>query len=332
MPRSGWKRLATLALKTGLAVLVLAYLYRHVARTWRDLHVQGRTIQVEPVWIVVAAALYLAGLSACGFVFAKVLAAGDAPIRPSVAIRAYLMSHLGKYVPGKAMVVVMRVVLTTPYGARPATAALASVYETLTMMAAGAVVASLGFVLSPAPVQLIPLGVSIGLAILLLVVVEPRIFPSVAALLTLPFPNVGPEALPRLTHRLLGISVWYSALGWILLGMSQVAVVRAIAPAGVAPGLWPVVTAGVALATLAGFLVAVMPGGLGVREGVLMAILAPAVGADTAVVSALALRLTWVAAEVFAGAILTVARPALPMEQSVPVFEPQPLGTESIGP
>ena len=93
---------------------------------------------------------------------------------------------------------------------------------------------------------------------------------------------------------------------------------RAVSPLGVAPSAWPVVTAGVALATVAGFVVAVMPGGLGVREGVLMATLAPAVGEDTAVISALALRLVWVAAEVVAGGVLTIARPRLPKPVPVP--------------
>ena len=39
--------------------------------------------------------------------------------------------------------------------------------------------------------------------------------------------------------------------------------------------LVPVVIASVALATVAGFVVAVLPGGLGVREGVLMSALPP---------------------------------------------------------
>jgi uncharacterized membrane protein YbhN (UPF0104 family) len=68
--------------------------------------------------------------------------------------------------------------------------------------------------------------------------------------------------------------------------------------------LVPVVTASVALATVAGFVVAVLPGGLGVREGVLMYALAPAMGEDLAVVAALVLRLVWVAAELVAAAIL----------------------------
>ena len=63
------------------------------------------------------------------------------------------------------------------------------------------------------------------------------------------------------------------------------------------------VIASVALATVAGFVVAVLPGGLGVREGVLMAALAPALGNDHAVVAALSLRLVWVAAELVAAAV-----------------------------
>ena len=42
----------------------------------------------------------------------------------------------------------------------------------------------------------------------------------------------------------------------------------------------PVVIASVALATVAGFVVAVLPGGLGVREGVLMLALEPALGSE----------------------------------------------------
>ncbi|MFI5459194.1 MAG: UPF0104 family protein, partial [Isosphaerales bacterium] len=69
-------------------------------------------------------------------------------------------------------------------------------------------------------------------------------------------------------------------------------------------GLAPVVIASVALATVAGFVVAVLPGGLGVREGVLMSALAPALGSDNAVVAALVLRLVWVGAELAAAALL----------------------------
>ena len=126
--------------------------------------------------------------------------------------------------------------------------------------------------------------------------------------MSLPIPGVGPEALPRLTPGLLFRGLAWSAAGWIFLGFSQLAVVCAFDRAGafrlVELGLVPVVIAGVALATVAGFVVAVLPGGLGVREGVLMSVLAPALGTDVSVIAALALRLVWVMAELIAAAIL----------------------------
>src|SRR5215469_8470117 len=135
MSHPRWKRGAKLALKGVLAVLVLWAVGRHVARTWRDLRQHGETLHVEPAWIALSVLLYLAGLSACGVFFGRVLRAGPSPVGYLPALRAYLISHLGKYVPGKAMVVLMRVGLVTPYGARPATAAFATLYETLVMMA-----------------------------------------------------------------------------------------------------------------------------------------------------------------------------------------------------
>lgn len=312
MDRPAWRRYAKTAVKAAVAVVVLAFVGRHVAKTWGDLQRPGRALHVEPAWVVAGGLLYVAGLAAFGAFFARVLAASPTPVGAAAAVRAYIISHLGKYVPGKAMVVIMRVGLVAPYGARPATAAFATFYETLVMMAAGAVLAAVGFGLGSRPVQVVPLGLAAGLAVAFLAVVDPFVFPRVAKLVTMPFPKVGPEALPDVSRALLGVGLLWSLLGWGLLGLSQVAVVRAVSPGGVAPGLWLLVTASVALATVAGFVVAVLPGGLGVREGVLMATLEPAIGQDRAVVAALALRLTWVVAEAAAAAALAVARPRVP--------------------
>ncbi len=97
-----------------------------------------------------------------------------------------------------------------------------------------------------------------------------------------------------------------------MLGLSQVAVVRAVVPTALGPTAWVRVIASVTLATVAGFTVVISPGGLVVREGVLMATLSPAVGADRAVVSAIAPGLTRVLAEVLVAAVLSVARPSPP--------------------
>jgi uncharacterized membrane protein YbhN (UPF0104 family) len=218
------------------------------------------------------------------------------------------------------MVVVMRVGLVTPYGARPATAAFATLYETLVMMTAGSLVAALGFALPPVEAWAAALGAA--LAVAFMVVVDPLVFPRISRLISVPFPGVGPDALPAITRRLLAEGLLWSFLGWVLLGLSQVAVVRALGPVGVAISHWPAVVAGVALATVAGFAVAVLPGGLGVREGVLMAALGSTLGRDTAVVAALALRLTWVIGELVAAAVLGLVRPPLPLVVPLPDASP----------
>ena len=213
--------------------------------------------------------------------------------------------------------------MVVPWGARASTAAVATFYETLVMMAAGGLVAAAGFAGAARadffelslgrfgrfelPVYRVAglVGLALGLAFLL--VVWPPVFVRVASLVTLPIPGVGRDALPRITPRLLAQGVFWSAGGWILLGLSQISVIRAFDPAGAdavaALGLSPVVIASVALATVAGFVVAVLPGGLGVREAVLMAALAPALGADHAVVAAISLRLVWVVAEIAASLV-----------------------------
>jgi hypothetical protein len=332
LPHAGSWMLATLtksrvkfAIKALLTVLVLVFVARHVARTWRDLTDRGQTPRIEGAWVAVSVVLYLAGLSAFGVFFWRVLRAGTTPTALVPALRAYLISHLGKYVPGKAMVVVMRAGLVAPYGARPATAAFATLYETLVMMAAGGLAAGLGFAIGSGPSARVPvpifggseveaplalMGLAPGLAFLVLV--WPSVFPRMAGLASLPLPNVGPDAFPRFSFGLLGEGLAWSLLGWFLLGLSQVAVIRGLMPGGLAPATWPLAIASVALATVAGFVVPVSPGGLGVREWVLWTALASALDRDLAVVAALLLRLSWVAGEVLAAVVLTAIRPALP--------------------
>jgi uncharacterized membrane protein YbhN (UPF0104 family) len=315
-----WKAILKPAIKGMLGMLVLVAVGRQLVRTGRELAGHQSPLHIDPSWLIASVPLYLAGLAAFGAYFCRLLQASPSPVAVFPAIRAYLISHLGKYVPGKAMVVLMRAALTVPSGARPATAAFATLYETLVMMATGGLLAAAGFAWPPLrwarldlgrlgvfDVPLAAIALAAGLGFLLLV--EVRVFPRLSALLTLPFPKVGPDALPHLSWRRLGEGILWSVLGWSLLGLSQVAVLRAILPGGLSTSLWPVVTASVALATVAGFAVPVAPGGLGVREWVLWTGLgATIVDQDRAVVAALLLRLIWVIGELLAAAVLVLFR------------------------
>ena len=325
-PKRRWK----LVLKGVLGALVLVAVGRYIARTWQDLKAQGESIRLDPGWLAGSLGLYLLGLCCFGLFFWRIMNASPSPVRLAPALRAYLISHLGKYVPGKAMVVVLRAGLIAPYGARPATSAFATLYETLVMMVAGGLGAAVGFAIRPIPpveirlgsgsaIPLPPAWLGLGMGAGFLVLALPRVFPRFLALVSVPFPNVGAESRPRFTIALLAEGLVLSIAGWALLGMSQVAVIRAMGTGGASPDHWVVISSGVALATVAGFAVAIFPAGLGVRELVLMATLAPALGRGAAVVAALVLRLAWVAAEVLIVAVLSFARPALPTPMSAPV-------------
>lgn len=346
--RPRWKRLGVSAVKLAVAALVLWFVGRHVARSWDALGRHGKPLRFEPAWLVLAGGLYLAGLGFSGVFFHQVMRASPSPVRRYAAVRAYLVSHLGKYVPGKAMVVVVRAGMVVPYGAKGVTAAVATFYETLAMMAAGGLIAAVGFgvtstesdtlitldaplgwdaagkFLSRIPLFGLMAAIGLGLGLAFLAVVLPPVFGRLSRLVTTPFGGAGAETSPRFSGRLLVWGLLWSTCCWVLLGLSQLAVVRAVAPLSLADAarLTPLAVGGVAFATVAGFVVAVLPGGLGVREGVLMAALGPAVGDGVAVAAAILLRLVWIAAELAAGGVLVMIPPR-PVREPGPAPDPQ---------
>ncbi len=324
------KKAWILPIKTALGLLVLLAVGRHVWKTWDRLAQRDSPLEVSWAWMALAIVPYLLGLTACGVFYARLLRESPTPIGRVPAVRAYLISHLGKYVPGKALVLVMRAGLSLPFGARPATAAFATIYETLTMMASGGLIAAILFVLPPAPWIGLPgtalrlplslVGLAAGLGFLILV--EIRVFKRLAMAASLPFSNVGPEALPHLRMVLLGEGLGWTALGWIFMGISQVLVIRAIVPGGVPVETWPAVIASVSLATVIGFAVPIAPGGLGVREWALWTGLGSALDHDRAVIAALALRLVWVLGELLAALfVLPITARAEPAEPGEMVVE-----------
>jgi uncharacterized membrane protein YbhN (UPF0104 family) len=78
--------------------------------------------------------------------------------------------------------------------------------------------------------------------------------------------------------------------------------IRAVSDEAIDFANWPVWTGAVALATSIGFIAVFAPGGFGVREGLLFEVLRtqPEIGAKQAIVVAVLLRLTWLAAEIIA--------------------------------
>ena len=222
----------------------------------------------------------------------------------------YFVSQFGKYVPGKAWVILLRVgMLRHDVRAHPIPVAVTATYETLTSMATGAL---LGIVFLPylgvlPPVVSNNVGFLVGIAVLPVTLgVLNRLAAQVARR------RRGPNAppLPSPSLFLLAQGLLHGACGWCLLGLSVGLVIRAIVPEQQAtdPSAFLGDLAAVALAYVLGFVVLVAPGGLGVRELVLqhaltrrfLSTMDEPSAAGTAVVVALVLRLVWTVAELIA--------------------------------
>ena len=147
-----------------------------------------------------------------------------------------------------------------------------------------------------------PLAIAGGLALLLGVLMSPWVFRWILKLVSLPFRADGEEA-PAVGMRTRLVLIPLMLAVWALLGASAVACAGAVSAEPLSATQWPLLLAATALAMAAGFAVVVMPSGLGVREWVIMEVLAPSLGSEVAVFAAVGLRVVWLVVEVLASAI-----------------------------
>jgi glycosyltransferase 2 family protein len=304
------------ALKLLLTLLVLGWVVWFFARILTSNELQktdptrtpaqilwDQACAARPGELVLAAALYLCGLAISGLFWVGLLRVAGAPLPIGAGLRAYYISQLGKYTPGMGLPTVIRMTLAAQAGVRPGTTALTAAYETLTTMAAGALVAAI-LIAWKATTDLSLVWLALGLLVLAVVPILPGVFNPLVRRLSSRF--TAGQPLPHLPAVTLPIGLAVTACGWAFLGASLYTVVRALqespAPLNVLDFLD--CTAVAALSVVAGFL-GQMPGGAGIREVILQQFLAPRIGGDArALVAALLLRLLWTIAEIAAAGVL----------------------------
>jgi uncharacterized membrane protein YbhN (UPF0104 family) len=262
----------------------------------------------DPWWLALAGVLYLLGLLPAGLFWHRVLLVLGQDARLGETLRAYYVGHLGKYVPGKAMVVVIRAGLIRSHRVDTSVAAVSVFFETLTMMAVGALIAA-AILATAFRGQTLLFSGALTLMVLAGMPTLPPIFRRLVRLL-----GVG-KADPSVRKKLENLGYATLLLGWgamsvvwILLGLSLWAVLRSMgsADAGLL-GQLHLCTAAVSLATVAGFL-SLVPGGAVVREAVLAELLVPRLGKVIALLSAVLLRLVWLLSELVISGILYLWR------------------------
>jgi hypothetical protein len=270
-------------------------------------------LHLTPAWLAASALLYLLGLGFfASFWYRLMRSLGEKP-GGLAAARAYYIGHLGKYVPGKAWAVLLRTTLIRGAGVRTGVGALTASYETLTTMAAGALIAVVLFTLQASDDQAMGWK-ALGLLALAGIPILPGVFNRLVRGLTAPLREAGSVPLPRVRNGTLLGGLTLTACGWLVLGTSLWAMLRAVVPV---PLPWSGealirCTAFLALAYVAGFLALPAPGGLGVRELILQQLLTPELrpllgpelAGPLAVVTVLLLRLLWTVAEVIIAGVL----------------------------
>jgi uncharacterized membrane protein YbhN (UPF0104 family) len=286
-----------------LVVVVVFWFVRHTIFEALD-QLGEYPLQLHPGWLVAAVGIYLLGLLPAGLFWHRVMVTLGQDARLLETLRAYYIGHLGKYVPGKAMVIVIRAGLIRSQRVNTGVAAASVFYETLTMMSVGAFLAA-GILAVWFREQLFLCLVAVGLMFAAGLPILPPVFRRLAKLARIgrSDPQIA-EKLERLGIGTLFSGVLAMAVSWLLLGISFWAVLRAmnIEDAGLASQL-PLYIASVSLAMVAGFL-SLIPGGVVIRELVLTELIAPHFGNVVAFVSAIILRLVWLGGELLVSGVL----------------------------
>jgi hypothetical protein len=290
-------------------------------------------------WLILSGMLYLGGLAFSAAYWIRLL--GHLGYRPpvGVALRAYYLGHMGKYVPGKAWAVLLRTGLIHGCGVRLGVATLTTTYEVLATMAGGVLLSAVLFaLLAPeggrldwhdlgrllrleaphggaigrAPAVLLSSGLFVCLGVPLL----PPVFNRLAHHLSVPFRDAE-SVLPRLRLSYLVEGLVLTGVGWALLGASLAATLQALVREDC--GLYRPDTLGrlaavMGLCYVIGFLSFLPGAGLGVREFFLALFLVPELtdlcrlepdeARATAEQGVVVLRLVWTAAEIIIVGVL----------------------------
>lgn len=288
MPRA-WRWVAQALVLAAVAW----FLWRAIGRQWEAMQAQPLALHPSAGWLALSCATvgatYLLQIES----WRGILAAWGQRLDFAGAARIWFLANLGRYLPGKVWSVAGLVVLAEQRGvARWAAASSAVAVQAVGIATAAAAVA----LARPEGVPLAGLGVAaLGSASVLGVLTSPALIgwagrrvPLLREFRALPPATVAWSALLTLASwGGYGLVLWSLARG--LLGPLPFGV-------GLATGAF-------ALAYVAGLLALLAPGGLGVRETMLVGLLGPALGAGAAVAVSVASRLQLTITEAAAGGL-----------------------------
>ena len=334
-PKKWLWRLAKLAI-VALVLGAVWHTFQHDRSRLSDYH-----WHVRVGWLGLSAGLYILGILPAAWFWHYVLNALGQEAGLAEAIRAYYIGHLGKYVPGKALVVVLRAGLVRSHRVSASLAAVSVFFETFTMMAVGGFISAAILASWFREHQVLFWG-SLGAMVCSGLPTFPPVFKWAVRITGVGGSDATTlEKIDKLGAGALLVGWGAMTVGWVLLALSYWAVLMGMGVEGTRPlADLPRYTAGVCLAVVAGFL-SFIPGGFFAREAVLKEMMepyfrlvaAPLDPSAAATISAVLLRLVWLVSELAVSVILYLAGRRALGSQSVTVGEDlRPLDSASAHP
>jgi len=286
-------------------LLVLVFVARFLIRNWDAIRAEPIAWQITPAWIVVSIAVILLTYVLLVESWRRMLLGWGPRLAWLDAARIWVLSSMGKYVPGKVWAIAGMAVLAQRRGIPAWTATASAILLQVVSIGTGALLVGItGITALEAhrPGSRIALGVIMLASVLALAAVSWT--PLAGRLLA----RFGVATEQRLTPepKAVGFGIAANLAAWLLYGAALWVLARGVLPAaGLSFGEAAGAFAG---SYIAGLLFLLAPGGLGVREGVFMWMLQDRIGPANALALAAVSRLGMTVADVLAALPFALTR------------------------
>ncbi|HEY3687349.1 MAG TPA: lysylphosphatidylglycerol synthase transmembrane domain-containing protein [Streptosporangiaceae bacterium] len=281
--RSRWLRVVFV-----LVALVLGGIT--VANRWQD--VRPVLDRLDPWWLVASFLAAALALIASAAMWRSLLADLGSRLPARAAGRVFLVSQLGKYLPGSVWPVLAQMELARDHDVPRTRAATASILVMVVNLASGLFVAAVTI-----PVFAGDVADRYRWLLLLAPVIVAFLYPRVLNPILARVLRLARRPAMEKPLRLRDVA---RAFGWSLAAWLAYGLHTWLLVLGIGTTTWralPLAVGGFALAFCAGFLVVIVPAGAGVRDVALAAALSPVLGSGGAIVVSLASRLLLVIAD-----------------------------------
>jgi hypothetical protein len=294
--RSRWRKWAVLA----IAVLAVVFLVYTAARNWSRLpEIEWR---FEPVWLVGCVLALLVFQAIQAQMWVGILRALGGSVGTARGWWIFSASMLARYIPTNVAMVVGRTAMAERDGVAKRVTMASIIYQ-LGAAFAGATAVGAYFVIELPNLQGTPARfAALALPVAALVALDPRIFHRLA---DHALKRLGREPLPvSLPHSAVLLYTAVAAVSFVIAGVAVWAFTEAIHP--IAADDIPTVIGAYSVGFAISVLTIVLPGGLGAREGAMVAALSPVMPVAVALAVSIAIRLLQIGIEVLFATITPV--------------------------